>query len=66
MDDGTATMDRAYSVAAHFRLHPAEARKIAGEVARPVKQWRKAAERMGLRKNETDRMASAFESPSIQ
>ena len=63
-DDGTASMELAFEVAAYFAVLPADARKIAAEVTRAVKQWRKAAAKVGLRKNEMDRMASAFEPPS--
>ena len=60
-EDGTASMELVYSVARYFGVSPAEGRKIAAEVGRVVKQWRKAAAKLGLRNAEIDRMASAFE-----
>lgn len=60
-DDGTASVELALSVAGYFLVSPAEGRKIAAEVGRAVKQWRKGAARLGLRAAEVDRMASAFE-----
>jgi serine/threonine-protein kinase HipA len=59
--DGTASLDLAFSVAAHFGIKPDKAKTIASEVATAVKQWRKTAKVLGLSANEIDRMASAFE-----
>jgi serine/threonine-protein kinase HipA len=59
--DPAASLDLALSVAAYFTLAPAEARKIACEAGRAVSRWRGAASRLGLRKAEMDRMASAFD-----
>ncbi len=60
-EDGTASMELVHSVARYFGVSPADGRKIAAEVGRVVKQWRKAAAKLGLRNAEIDRMASAFE-----
>jgi serine/threonine-protein kinase HipA len=60
-DDGTASLELALSVAGYFTLDPARARKIAGEAGRAVSRWRQTAARVGLRKAEMDRMASAFD-----
>jgi serine/threonine-protein kinase HipA len=65
-DDGTASLDLAFSVAAYFALDPGEARKIAGEAGRAVSRWRQAAARVGLQKIEVDRMASAFDHKDLK
>lgn len=61
MDDGTASLDLAMSVAEYFELKPKDAWAIASEIARATARWRKEAEKLGLTKAECDRMASAFE-----
>jgi serine/threonine-protein kinase HipA len=61
LDDGTASLERVYSVASYFLLDPREARAIVHEVGRAVASWRKEAARLGLSKAEIERMASAFE-----
>ncbi len=60
-DDPTASLDLAFGVAAYFTLDPAAARKIACDAGRAVSRWRQTAARLGLRKAEIDRMASAFD-----
>ena len=59
LDDGTASLQLAYDVAAYFELTAEEARAIAREVGAAVCSWRKEAERMGLTKPEIERMACA-------
>jgi serine/threonine-protein kinase HipA len=59
--DGTASLDLAFEVAAHFGLKPGKARAIAGEVGAAVKGWRNAAKAHGLSPDEIERMSSAFE-----
>ena len=44
-----------------FRLVEREARKLAGQIARSVGEWRALAEQMKIGKLEIDRMATAFE-----
>lgn len=61
LDDGTASLDLALSVAEEFRLSPAQAREIISEVRLGVSQWGQVAGELGLGKREIDRMASAFE-----
>ena len=61
LDDNTASLELAVSVAAYFELEDAEARKIASEVGQAVRGWRKEAARAGLTSGQIDRMASAFE-----
>jgi serine/threonine-protein kinase HipA len=65
-EDPTASLDLAYGVAAYFTLAPADARKIANETGRAVSRWRQAAARLGLRKAEIDRMASAFDHQDLK
>jgi serine/threonine-protein kinase HipA len=59
-EDQTASLELALSVAAYFGLNDAEARGIAGEVARAVSQWRAEATRLGISNAECTRMESAF------
>jgi len=56
-----ASLETALSVAAEFRLKKEKAAAILGNVQRAVKGWRKAADKLGINRIETDRMASAFE-----
>jgi serine/threonine-protein kinase HipA len=53
-------------VAPYFVLKDVEARKIAGDVARGVANWRRDAGRHGLSKAEIDRMASAFDHEDLE
>ena len=66
LNDGTASLDLALSVAKDFRLSPDEARAIIKEVGAGVSQWRDVAQRHGLDRREIDRMASAFEHADAQ
>lgn len=66
LNDGTASLDLALSVAKDFRLSPDEARAIIKEVGAGVAQWRDVAQRHGLDRREIDRMASAFEHADAQ
>lgn len=59
--DQDASLDTALSVASHFRLDKAEAAAIAKDVGAAVSGWREVAATHGLRPNQIDRMASAFE-----
>lgn len=59
--DGTASLELALSVAAHFQLGTNDARKIASEVGKAVSKWRSIAAKFGLSSHEIDRMASCFE-----
>ncbi len=61
LEDTTASLDLAMSVADYFEISADEARAIAAEVGQAVSQWRTAADALGLTKAEMDRMASAFE-----
>ncbi|MCU7891402.1 MAG: HipA domain-containing protein, partial [Candidatus Thiodiazotropha sp. (ex Ustalcina ferruginea)] len=66
LDDGTASLDLAMSVAGYFELDEAEACAIAAEVGRAVQGWRKEAVRLGLTPAEINRMASAFEHDDLK
>ena len=66
LDDQTASLDLALSVAGYFELKAPAAREIAAEVARVVRGWREEAARIGLTKRECDRMASAFEHKDLE
>lgn len=61
LDDGTASLKLALSVAEYFELGSQEAKRIAAEVGKGVSVWRKEAAAIGLTAKERDRMASAFE-----
>jgi serine/threonine-protein kinase HipA len=60
-DDPSASVDLAFAVAEYFGLKRKDASTIAAEVASAVSNWRKAAESVGLSRQEIERMASAFE-----
>jgi serine/threonine-protein kinase HipA len=59
--DPTASLEMALEVAGDFALKPAAAKAVVGEVARSTGSWRKAASKLGLKKGEVERMATAFE-----
>lgn len=60
-EDGTASLELAFAVAAHFGVKPEKAKLIVREVGAAVASWREAASAIGLSNNEIERMASAFE-----
>ncbi len=66
LDDGTASLDLAMSVAGYFDLDEATARGIAAQVRQAVQGWRKEATRLGLTPAEINRMASAFEHDDLK
>jgi len=61
LDDATASIDLAMSVADYFELSQRDAQTIAAEVGQAVAGWRRVADRIGLGSDAIDRMASAFE-----
>jgi len=61
LDDSTASLELALSVAAYFELSLDEAMEIAAEVGAAVSHWRHVAADLGLTTAEIDRMRSAFE-----
>lgn len=60
-EDGTASLDLAFGVAAHFGVKPDKAKVIVREVGAAVACWRETATAVGLTAAEIERMASAFE-----
>ena len=66
LDDGTASLDLALSVADYFELNDAEARRIAAEVGQAAGNWREVAARFEIAPGEIDRMASAFEHDDLR
>ncbi len=64
--DGTASLELAYEVAPEFGIDARAARKIAGEVGMAVKGWRKDAARLGIGKEEIERMNSAFDHSDLR
>ena len=61
IDDATASLELALSVAEYFGLTSDEASRIAGEVGRAVSHWRHRAAELGITPREIERIASAFE-----
>jgi serine/threonine-protein kinase HipA len=66
LDDATASLMLALSVAAYFELAAGEAQQIAVEVGRAVARWHKVAAKLGMAGTEIDRMASAFEHEDLR
>ncbi len=66
LDDGSASLNLAMSVAEYFELKVTEARQIARDVGRAVHGWRNAAARAGVSSGQVDRMASAFEHDDLR
>lgn len=65
-DDGTASLDLAFSVADRFGLKKKEAIAVAAQVGAAVANWREVAARARVKKSEIDRMASAFEHDDLE
>ncbi|HEY4085063.1 MAG TPA: hypothetical protein VGM43_03955, partial [Bryobacteraceae bacterium] len=53
-------------VAPYFDLKMTEARQIAKRIGKGVSTWRSEAARLGIKKAEMDRMASAFEHDDLR
>ncbi|HLK66919.1 MAG TPA: HipA domain-containing protein [Bryobacteraceae bacterium] len=66
LEDATASLNLALEVAGYFELAASQARQVAAEVGHAVGGWRRAAKKLGLTPNETDRMASAFEHEDLK
>jgi serine/threonine-protein kinase HipA len=66
VDDATASIDLAFSVAEYFSVKPVQAKTIAGEVARVVSTWREEARRLDLSDAEITRVRSAFEHEDLK
>jgi serine/threonine-protein kinase HipA len=61
LDDPTASLDLALSVADYFELGAEEARQVAREVATATATWRAEAAALGISQSDVNRMASVFE-----
>ena len=64
--DGTASLKLAMEVAPYIDLKAPEARQIARRIGKAVSSWRAEAIRLGIKKAEIDRMASAFEHDELR
>jgi serine/threonine-protein kinase HipA len=65
-DDTTASLALAFEVAGYFEIAESKARAIAAEVAAAVSTWRTVAGRHGISRQESDRVASAFEHRDLE
>lgn len=59
--DPTASVDIAMDLAHYFDLAKLKAEQIVKEVGSAVALWREEAAKLGIKKRESDRMASAFD-----
>lgn len=59
--DTTASIELAVDAAPEFFLKKNDAKQIAIEVRRAVKEWRNLASEFGIRRDEVERMTTAFE-----
>jgi serine/threonine-protein kinase HipA len=66
LEDGTASLKLALSVASYFDLASDEARAMAAQVGQAAVTWRKEAGGLGLTAPEIDRMASAFDHEDLK
>lgn len=66
LDDATASLDLALSVAADFRLSLKEAKSIIKHIANHVQTWRQVAQISNLSPAEITTMASAFDHHDAQ
>jgi serine/threonine-protein kinase HipA len=64
--DGTASLDLAFEVAAHFGVKPDKAKVIARGVGMAVAGWRETAAATGFNAKEIERMATAFEHKELE
>lgn len=60
LDDTTASLDLALSVAKEYGVSHDDAKKIAKEVAESVKNWKQHAKSYKISATEIERMSSAF------
>jgi serine/threonine-protein kinase HipA len=64
--DTTASLDLAFSVADQFGLSIKTARDIAAQVGEAIRHWREVALRIGIRRDEIERMAGSFEHRELE
>jgi serine/threonine-protein kinase HipA len=60
LDDGTSSLDLAFSVAGEFGLTAREAKDIAVEVGAAVRQWREVARKAGALEKDVEMLGDAF------
>lgn len=65
-DDGTASLERACTVANYFGVEASRTWRIAKEVGQAVAKWRTVAAKAGIKDAEIKRMASAFEHEDLK
>ena len=66
LDDGTASLELAYSVVEEFGLKLTDAKAIAKDVATATKTWAKDAAQLGASKDEIELMRSAFDHQDLK
>jgi serine/threonine-protein kinase HipA len=66
LDDGTASLELAYSVVEEFGLKLTDAKAIAKDVATATKTWAKDAAQLGASKDEIELMRSAFDHEDLK
>ena len=65
-DNPVASIDTALSVCEYFDLNNSQARETTQKIARIVKGWRKVASSKGFKKEEIERMSSAFDHEELK
>lgn len=66
IENSTASIELALSVAEYFDLKPSEAKGVAAEVGLVVAKWRDEAKKAGIPEAEIDRMSSAFDHQDLK
>ncbi len=66
LNDSTASLDLALSVAGEFDMKLDQAKAISKEVGEAVSKWRNVARDLGISSTEMGRMASAFEHVDLE
>ena len=61
-----ATIEALLSVIAYFRIPPARAKEILGEIERAIANWRDEGQALGMTHREIEQFADAFEHPQRQ
>ena len=64
--DGNASLELAYDVAGYFELSAKEAQAIAKDICEVTKNWHHEARKVGIKKQEIDMMASAFDHDELR
>jgi serine/threonine-protein kinase HipA len=66
VENSSASLELALSVAEYFDLKSQEAKNIAAEVGTAVSRWREEAKKLGIAEGEIDRMKSAFDHEDLR